>query len=46
MIKPNVRFRIYLFAISAAVLVLPVTALAQTAVMATIGGTITDHPER
>jgi hypothetical protein len=42
MIKLNVRARIYLFAISAAVLLLPIPALAQTAVMATIGGTITD----
>jgi len=42
MIKPNVRFRIYLFAISAAVLLLPVPVLAQTAVLATIGGTISD----
>ncbi|MGA2072759.1 MAG: carboxypeptidase regulatory-like domain-containing protein [Terriglobia bacterium] len=42
MIKLNVRARISLFAISAAALLLPMPALAQTAVLATIGGTITD----
>jgi len=42
MLKPNVRFQTYLFALSAVVLLLPMPSLAQTAVLATIRGTITD----
>jgi len=42
MSKPNIRFRIHLFALSAIVLLLPMPILAQTAVLGTIGGTITD----
>ena len=42
MSNPSVRFRIYLLVIPALVFLLPMPALAQTAVMATVSGTITD----
>jgi hypothetical protein len=42
MTNPNVRFRICLLVISVVVLLLPVPALAQSAVLATIGGIISD----
>ena len=42
MTKPNVPFRIYSLAVLAVVLLLPMPVSAQTAVLATIGGTITD----
>jgi len=42
MIKPNVHLRTYALAVLAVVLLLPLPVLAQTAVLGTIGGTITD----